>query len=77
MGLAFILIVGIPLAISSTTVTLLEVIGANVFEDSFVNVKVNNYNKKCKLISTWIDRMNLFKQATIRNGAIDLKKLIN
>ena len=50
--LTFIPMVGIPLAIISTTVTSGEVIGANILEDSFVNVKVNNYNKKCKHIST-------------------------
>ena len=38
--LAFIPIVGIPFAIISTTVKLEEVIGANILEDSFVNVKV-------------------------------------
>ena len=46
IGLAFIPIVGIPLAIISTAVTLGEVIGANVLEDSFVNVEVNTYDKK-------------------------------
>ena len=41
VGLTFIPIVGIPLAIISTAVTLGEVIGTNVLEDSFVNVTVN------------------------------------
>ena len=57
IGLSFIPIVGIPLAIISTAVTLGEVIGANVLEDSFVNVKVNTYDKKCKHIIKWLDRM--------------------
>ena len=70
--LTFIPIVGIPLAIISTTVTLDEVIIANILVDSFVNVKVNNYNKKCKHISTWIYRMYLFKQDTLSDGVIDL-----
>ena len=52
VGLTFIFIFGIPLAIISTTVTLGKVIGANILEDSIVNVKVNNYNNKCKHIST-------------------------
>ena len=47
IGLSFIPIVGIPLAIISSAVTLGEVIGANILEDSFVNVKVNTYDKKC------------------------------
>ena len=51
VGLTFIPIVGILLAIISTTVTLGEVIGAHILEDRFVNVKVNNYNKECKPIS--------------------------
>ena len=50
VGLSFIPIVGIPLAIISTTITG-EVIGANVLEDSFVNVKVNTFDKKCKHIT--------------------------
>ena len=41
-------VVGIPLAIISTGVTLGEVIGANVLENSFVNVKINNYNYNTK-----------------------------
>ena len=46
IGLSFIPIVRIPLAIISTAVTFGEVIGANVLKDSFVNVKVNTYDKK-------------------------------
>ena len=53
--LAFIPIVGIPLAIISTTVTLGKVIGANILEDSFVNVKVNTYDKTCTHITKWLD----------------------
>ena len=64
IGLLFIPIVGILLAIISTTITLGEVIGANILEDSFVNVKVNTYDKKCKHITKWLDRMYLFKQDT-------------
>ena len=67
IGFAFISIVGIPLAIISTAVTLGEVISANVLEDSFVHVKVNTYDKKCKLITKWLDRMYLFKQDTLRD----------
>ena len=44
-------------------------------EDSFVNVKVNNYNKKCKHIRTKIDRMYLFKQDTLRDRGIDAIKI--
>ena len=75
VGLSFIPIVGIPLAIISTTITLGKVIGANVWEDSFVNVKVNTYDKKCKHISMWLDRMYLFKQDTLRDGVIDAKEI--
>ena len=75
IGLSFIPIIGIPLAIISTTVTLGEVIGANVLEDSFVNVKVNTYDKKCKHITKWLDRMYLFKQDTLRDGVIDAKEI--
>ena len=46
IGLSFIPIVGISLEIISTTLTLGEVIGANVIEDNFVNVKVNTFDKK-------------------------------
>ena len=42
IGLSFIPIIGIPLAIIITAVTLGEVIGANVLEDSYVNVKVKS-----------------------------------
>ena len=75
VGLTFIPIVEIPLAIISTAVTLGTVIGANILEDNFVNVKVNNYNKKCNHISKWMDRMYLFKQDTIRDGVIDTKEI--
>ena len=75
IGLSFIPIVGKPLAIISTAVTLGEVIGANVLEDSFVNVKVNTYDKKCKHITKWLDRMYLFKQDTLRDGVIDAKEI--
>ena len=75
IGLSFIPINGIPLAIISTTVTLGTVIGANVFENSFVNVKVNTYDKKCKHITKWLDRMYLFKQDALRDGVIDAKKI--
>ena len=74
-GLSFILIVGITLAIISNTVTLSEVISANVLEDSFVNVKVNTYDKKCKHITKWLDRMYLFKQDTLRDGVIHAKEI--
>ena len=74
IGLSFIPIVGIPLSII-TAVTLGEVIGANVLDDSFVNVKVNTYDKKCKHITKWLDRMYLFKQDTLRDGDIDVKEI--
>ena len=74
IGLSFIPIVGIQLAIISTAVTLGEVIGAYVLEDSFVNVQVNTYDKKCKHITKWLDRMYLFKQDTLR-GDIDAKEI--
>ena len=73
IGLAFIPIVLIPLAIISTAVTLGEVIGANVLEDSFVTIKINTYDKKCKHITKWLDRMYLFKQDTLRDGVIDAR----
>ena len=75
VGLSFIPIVGIPLTIISTAATLGEVIGANVLEDSFVNIKVNTYDKKCKHISKWLDRMYLFKYDTLRDGVIDAKEI--
>ena len=75
IGLSSIPIVGIPLAIISTAVTLGEVIGANVLEDSFVNVKVNMNDKKCKHITKWLDRMYLFKQDTLRDGVIDAMEI--
>ena len=74
-GLIFLSIIGILLAIISTAVTLDEVIGANVLEDSFVNVKVNTYDKKCKHISMCLDRMYLFKQDTLRDGVIDTNEI--
>ena len=75
IGLSFIPIVRILLAIISTAVTLGEVIGANVLEDSFVNVKINTYEKKCKHITKWLDRMYLFKQDTLRDEVIDAKEI--
>ena len=48
-GLAFIPIVKIPLAIIRTTVILDTIIIANDFEDSFVNVTINNYNKNVNI----------------------------
>ena len=68
-------IVGIPLATISVAITLGEVIDANVSEDSFVNVKVNTYDQKCKHITKWLDRMYLFKQDTLRDGVIDAKEI--
>ena len=65
----------IPLAIISTAVTLYEVIGANVLEDSFANVNIKTYHKKCKLINMWLARMYLFKQYTLRDGVINAKKI--
>ena len=73
--LAFIPIGGIPLAIISTAVTLGEVIGANVLEDSFVTIKINTLDKKCKHITKWLDRMYLFKQDILRDGVIDAKEI--
>ena len=52
-----------------------EVIGANILEDSFVNIKVNTYNKKCKHITKWLDRMYLFKKDALSDGVIDAKKI--
>ena len=75
IGLGFIPIVGIPLAIISTAVILGEVIGANILEDSFVNVKVNTYDRKCKHISKWLDRIYLFKQDALSDGVIDAKEI--
>ena len=54
-GLIVLPIIRIPLAIICTAVTLGEVIGSNVLEDSFVNVKANTYDKKCKHITKWLD----------------------
>ena len=48
--LSFIPIIEIPLAIISTAVTLGDVIGANVLENSFVNVKVNTYDKNVNIL---------------------------
>ena len=71
MELSFIPIVWIQLTIIITAVTLGEIIGANVLLDSFVNVNVNTYNKKCKHITKWLDRVYLFKQDNLRDGVID------
>ena len=57
IGLTFNPIVKIPLAIISAAVTISEIIGANVLEDSFVNVKVNTYCKKCIHSTKWLDKM--------------------
>ena len=54
-GLIVLPIIRIPLAIICTAVTLGEVIGSNVLEDSFVNVKANTYDEKCKHITKWLD----------------------
>ena len=75
IGWSFIPIVGIPLAIIRTAVTLGKVIKANILENSFVNVKVNTYDKKCKHITKWLDRMYLFKQDALRDGVIDAKEI--
>ena len=56
-GLIFLPVIEILLAIISTAVTIGEVIGVNVIENSYVNVKVNTYDKKCKHISMWLVRM--------------------
>ena len=50
IGLSFIPIIGIPLATICTAVTLGEVISANVLKDSFVNVKVNTYDKNVNIL---------------------------
>ena len=63
------------LAIISITIKLSEVIGANILEGSFVNVKVNNYKTNCKHISTWINRMYLYKKDTLREKVTDSKQI--
>ena len=75
IGLSFSPIVGIPLAIISTAVTLGEVIRVNVLKDSFVKVKVDTYDKSCKHIIKWLDRIYLFKQNTLRDGVIDTNEI--
>ena len=50
-------------------------IGANVLEDSFVNIKVNTYDNKCKHITKWLDRMYLFKQDILRDKVLDAKEI--
>ena len=47
----------------------------NVLEDSFVTVKVNTYDKKCKHIIKWLDIMYLFKQDTLHDGVIYAKEI--
>ena len=73
--LSFIPIVGILLAIISSAVPLGVVIGAFVLIDSFANVKVNTYDKKCKHITKCLDRLYLVKQNTLRDGNIDAKDI--
>ena len=42
--------IGIPLAIVGAGITVGEVVGTNILEDTFVNVKIDKYHKKCKHI---------------------------
>ena len=53
--------IGIPLAIIGAGITVGEVVETNVFEDTIVNVKIDKYNKMCKHIKKWIDKMYIFK----------------
>ena len=67
--------IGIPLAIIGAGVTIGEVVGTNVFEDAIVNVKIDKYNKKCKHIKEWIDKMYIFKIEELKDNVIDVKEI--
>ena len=67
--------VGIPLAIIGAGITVGEVVGTNGFEDRIVNVKIDKYNKKCKHIKEWIDKMYIFKIEALKDNVIDVKEI--
>ena len=68
-------IIGIPLAVVGATITIGEVIGTNILEDTYINIKVNKYNKKCKHIKEWIDKMYIFKAEVLKDNIIDNKEI--
>ena len=67
--------IGIPLAIIGAGITVGEVVGTNVFEDAIVNMKIDKYNKKCKYIKEWIDKMYIFKVEALKDNVIDVKEI--
>ena len=66
--------IGIPLAIIGAVITVKEVIGTNILEDTFVNVKIDKY-KKSKHIKKWINKMYIIKSEALKNNVIDVKEL--
>ena len=68
-------IIGIPLEVVGATITIGEVIGTNILEDTYINIKVNKYNKKCKHIKEWIDKMYIFKDDVLKDNIIDNKEI--
>ena len=67
--------IGIPLALIGAGVTIGEVVGTNVFEDTVVNLKIDKYNKECKHIKEWIDKMYIFKVEALKDNVIDAKEI--
>ena len=68
--------IGIPLAIIGASVTIGEVIGTNILEDTIVNIKVAKYHNKTIHIIEWIDKMYLFKQDILKDNNIDAKEIM-
>ena len=45
--------IGLSLAIVGAGLTISEVIGTNILEETFVNIKVDKYHKKSKHLKEW------------------------
>ena len=66
---------GAPIAIASSGLTLLEVIGSHMLEDSLVRSKVNKYAAKAAHRKEWIDKMYVFKNEALRDYILDQKEI--
>ena len=63
--------VGAPVAIASSGLTLVELVGSHLIEDSVVRAKVNKYGAKVAHLKEWIDRMYVFKSEALRDQVLD------
>jgi hypothetical protein len=75
VGALFLTGLGAPIAIASSGLTLIEVIGSHLLEDSLVRSKVNKHAAKAAHRKEWIDKMYVFKNEALRDQTLDQKEI--